>query len=57
MDVGDGNLSKNEEVTLSGEEPLTAADIDISEMCIRDRCDGRGQASDPYDRAGKSVPF
>lgn len=31
VDVGDGNLSKNEEVTLSGEEPLTAADIDISE--------------------------
>lgn len=29
--VGDGKWSKNEEVTLSGEEPLTAADIDISE--------------------------
>ena len=29
--VGYGKWSKNEEVTLSGEEPLTAADIDISE--------------------------
>lgn len=31
VDVGDGNWNKNEEVTLSGEKPLTAADIDISE--------------------------
>lgn len=31
VNVGDGNWHKNEEVTLQGEEPLTAADIDISE--------------------------
>lgn len=30
VDVGDGKWSKNEEVTLNGEEPLTAADIDSS---------------------------